>query len=35
MKKVKNLIKRFGHAYVKGFYQMYGPVINCGVNPFV
>lgn len=35
MKKVKNLFKKIGHVYVKGFNQTYGPVIKCGINPFV
>jgi len=35
MKKVKNLFKKIGRAYTKGFNQMYGPVINCGINPFL
>lgn len=31
MKKVTNLIKKIGKAYVKGWMEMYGPAINAGV----
>lgn len=34
-KKVKNLFKRLGRAYVKGFTELYGPALECGVFPFV
>jgi len=35
MKKVKNLFKKIGHAYIEGFNRMYGPAINYGINPFI
>lgn len=35
MKKVKNLFKRIGHIYVEGFNKTYGPVIKCGISPFI
>ncbi len=34
-KRVKNLFKRISNAYMKGFAQMYGPCLQCGVNPFL
>jgi hypothetical protein len=34
-KVVKNLVKKLSSAYMKGFYQMYGPCINAGINPFI
>jgi hypothetical protein len=35
MKKVKSIFKKLGHVYTKGFYEMYGPCLKVGVNPFV
>ena len=35
IKKVKNSIKKLGKAYMKGVIEMYGPVINAGLNPFI
>lgn len=35
MKQVKNLLKRIGHIYIEGFVQMYKPVIEHGINPFI
>ena len=34
-RKVKNFVKRIGHAYMKGVLEMYGPVINAGLHPFI
>jgi len=34
-RKVKNFIKRVGHAYMKGVIEMYGPAINAGLHPFI
>lgn len=34
-KKVKNLFKKIGCMYVEGFNKTYGPVIRCGINPFI
>lgn len=34
-KMVKNLFKKIGRAYIEGFNKMYGPVIECGINPFI
>lgn len=34
-KKVKNLFKRLGKAYMKGIAEMYGPALKYGVSPFV
>lgn len=34
-KKVKNLFKRLGKAYVEGFTKIYGPALEYGVFPFV
>ena len=34
-RKVKNLLKRIGHAYMKGVLEMYGPAINAGLHPFI
>lgn len=35
IKKVKNLFKKMGHAYVEGVGQLYAPIIKYNVNPFV
>lgn len=35
MKKVKNLFKKMGRIYVDNFNKTYGPVIRCGINPFI
>ena len=35
MKKVKKLVKKIGHAYMKGVMEMYGPAINAGLHPFI
>jgi len=32
MKKVKNLFKKFGHAYKEGFILMYSPAIKYGIS---
>ena len=34
-KKVKNLFKRLGKAYMKGIPEMYGPALEHGIFPFV
>ena len=34
-KKVLNAFKRLGHAYMKGMMELYGPVINVGLHPFI
>lgn len=34
-KKVKNFVKRVGHAYMEGVMEMYGPAINAGLIPFI
>ena len=34
-KKVKNLFKRLGKAYMKGIAEMYGPALEHGISPFV
>ena len=34
-KKVKNLFKKIGCMYIEGFNKTYGPVIRCGINPFI
>ena len=34
-RKVKNFVKRIGHAYIKGVLEMYGPAINAGLHPFI
>lgn len=34
-KRVKNLFKKIGRAYIEGFSIMYGPSIKYGVNPFL
>ena len=34
-KKVKKFVKKVGRAYMKGVMEMYGPVINAGLLPFV
>lgn len=35
MKKIKNLFKKIGRAYIERFNQTYGPAIKCGINPFI
>lgn len=35
MKRVKLLIKKIGHIYTNTFNEMYGPMINAGVNPLI
>jgi len=35
MKKVKNLLKKLGKAYMKGTMELYGPVINCRLSPLI
>lgn len=35
MKRVKNLIKRIGHAYADAFNELYAPLIRAGVNPWL
>ena len=34
-KKVLNVFKRLGNAYMKGVMEMYGPAINAGLCPFI
>ena len=34
-RKVKNLVKKVGRAYMKGVMEMYGPAINAGLIPFI
>lgn len=34
MKKIKSFVKRIIDDYTKGFMELYGPCIECGVNPF-
>lgn len=34
-KKLKNLLKRVGKAYLDGYMRLYGPAINCKVNPYI
>ena len=33
-RKVKNLLKRLGRTYMKGYAEMYKPLIECNVYPF-
>ena len=35
MKRVKNLIKKVGHADSSAFDRTYGPIIRAGVNPWL
>ena len=35
MRKVKNLLKKVGKAYMNGVVQLYGPAINYKINPYV
>ena len=35
MKRVKNFVKRIGHAYVNAVNEMYGPIIKAGLNPWM
>lgn len=35
MKRVKNLIKRIGHAYLNAYNKTYAPLINAGVSPWL
>ena len=34
-KKVKNLFKKMGDAYITGMKELYAPIIKCNVTPFV
>ena len=34
-KKMKNLLKRIGRAYMNGVMELYGPVIECKINPYI
>ena len=34
-KKVLNVFKKLGKAYMKGVMELYGPAINVGINPFI
>ncbi len=34
-KKVLNLFKRLGHAYMKGVQEVYGPMFNCKYIPLL
>lgn len=34
-RKVKNLFRKIGVAYMDGFNKLYGPVIKQGINPFI
>ena len=34
-KKVLNVFKKLGKAYMKGVMELYGPAINAGINPFI
>ena len=34
-KKVKNFLKKLGHAYMEGFAELYGPALKHGVSPFI
>lgn len=34
-KKVLNVFKKLGNAYMKGVMEMYGPAINAGLHPFI
>ena len=31
MKKIKNLLKKIGHAYIKGINEIYGPLYGCRI----
>lgn len=33
-KRVLNVFKRAGKAYFKGIYELYGPALSHGVNPW-
>ena len=32
-RKVKNLLKKIGIAYMKGVQEVYGPIYNCKYQP--
>lgn len=34
-KKVKNLFKKLGRAYLNGLAEVYGPAIRYGINPYM
>lgn len=34
-RKVKNLLKRLGHAYMRGANELYGPLIRYKVSPLI
>jgi len=34
-RKVKNLLKKLGRAYMRGAYELYGPMIRYNVSPLV
>lgn len=35
VRKVKNLLKKIGRAYMRGAMELYGPVINCKLSPII
>ena len=35
MKKIKNLLKKIGKAYLEGAKEYYKPFIETGVSPFI
>ena len=34
-KKVKNLLKKLGSIYMKGTMEIYRPIIESGISPFI
>lgn len=34
-RKVKNLFKKIGNAYLKGFADLYGPMIKYNISPLI
>lgn len=34
-KKVLNIFKKIGRAYMEGATQLYGPIVECKIYPFV